>query len=345
MNRRLGSRRGSAAIVAAACAALVLGGCSGDTDPDAAGDDRPDEVGDCQEAEPAGTFEYTDGRGKEISLDTVPTTVVAQSSVAAALWDAGYQVDGVYGELGDDPGSTYQRGNVDLSKVTAIGSTWGEFDVDALAQMQPDLVMDYVFDGALWYVPSKQEKKIEKLAPILGVDGQPADVDEAIEMFMDLATRLGAEVECNEELSEAEEDYTEAIADLGEAAQGLTVLIASGTADTFYVVNPAKLPETATLEQAGLDILESDASDDTVFKEFSWEEVGKFADADVILADGRLGDDAWEQFGKIDTWANLPAVKAGQVYTWYAGAPYSYVAYAEILDELAEQLEGAKQLN
>lgn len=346
MNRRLGTRRGRAAsVAAAACTVLALSACSGDTDPDAAGEDQPDEVGSCQAAEPTGSFTYADARGGEVALDEVPTTVVAQSSVAASLWDAGYQVDGVFGELGDDPASTYQRGSVDLSKVTKIGSTWGEFDVDQFAQMQPDLVLDFVFDGALWYVPSKQEQKIEKQAPILGINGQPKNVDEAIQLFVDLAAKLGADTECSQALSDAKDDYEEALADVGKAAQGLKVLVASATENTLYVVNPAKLPETLTLSEAGVEIMGSDPSDDQVFKEYSWEEAGQFADADVVLMDARNTDAVLDKIETIDTWTNLPAVKSGQVYTWYAAAPYSYAAYAEILDELADQLEGSQPLD
>ncbi|WP_235738858.1 ABC transporter substrate-binding protein [Nocardioides alcanivorans] len=345
MNRRLGTRRGRAPFVAAAaCAVLVLSACSGDTDPDSAGDDKPDEVGECQAAEPEGSFEFSDARGKEIELDTVPTTVVAQNSVAASLWDAGYQVDGIFGELGDDPASVYQRGSVDLSKVTTIGSTWGEFDIDEYAQMTPDLLLDFVFDGALWYVPSKQEKKIEKRAPILGVNGQPDTVDEAIEMFVDLAGRLGADTTCNEALADAKDDYDEALGEVVEEAKGLKVLIASGTETTLYVVNPVTLPETKTLTEAGIEVMGADPADPLVFKEYSWEEAGQFADADVILIDGRNSEAVLAKMGTIDTWANLPAVKAGQVGTWYAGAPYSYAAYADILDELADVLENAEPL-
>lgn len=343
MNRRLGSRRRTA-LAAVACAALLASGCSGDTDPGASGDDAPGEVGDCQAAEPEGSFEYTDALGNEISLDEVPTTVVAQSSVAASLWDAGYQVDGVFGELGDDPGSTYQRGNVDLDEVKAIGNTWGEFDADAYAQMEPDLLIDFVFDGALWYVPSKQQKKLEKLAPILAVNGQPTNVDEAIAEFVDLATELGVDVDCNDALADAKEDYEEAVAELGEAGDGLEILIASATEDTFYVVNPSKLPETLTMTDAGLDVMAADPKGKVVFEEYSWEEVGDFADADVILVDGRVEETMLAQAEKADTWKSLPAVEAGQVYTWYAGAPYSYAAYAEIFDELADQLTDSEPL-
>ena len=121
--------------------------------------------------------------------------------------------------------------------MKAIGNTWGEFDADAYAQMEPDLLIDFVFDGALWYVPSKQQKKLEKLAPILAVNGQPTNVDEAIAEFVDLATELGVDVDCNDALADAKEDYEEAVAELGEAGDGLEILIASATEDTFYVDN------------------------------------------------------------------------------------------------------------
>ncbi|WP_141004871.1 ABC transporter substrate-binding protein [Nocardioides humi] len=275
----------------------------------------------------------------------MPTNVVAQSSVAAGLWDAGYQVDGVYGELGDDPGSVFQRGNVDLSKVEKIGSTYGEFDVDAYAKLQPDLLIDYSFGGVLWYVPSKQEKQIEKLAPIIGVNGQPKDIDEAIGLFTDLAAKLGADTTCNEELNAAKETYQEGLKKVGESAGDLKVLIASAAEDSLYIVNPTDLPETQTFEQAGVDLIEApDPDTGNVFTQLSWEKASEFADADVILLDGRNTEDVKKKLETIDTWANLPAVQAGQVYTWYAGAPYSYQSYTKILDELADDLAKSQDL-
>ena len=82
-----------------------------------------------------------------------------------------------------------------------------------------------------------------------------------------------------------------------------------------------------------------------IFEKLSWEKAADFADADVILLDGRTTPELKKTLEGIDTWANLPAVRAGQVYVWYAGAPYSYQEYAEIFGELAGQLENAKQLD
>lgn len=344
--RRYGARRAPIAVATAFTAALALGACSGDTDPGARDDSTDDTLAECQSAAPTGGFTYDDARGTELALDEVPTTVVAQNSIAAALWDAGYQVDGIYGELGDDPASAYQRGNVDLTAMTRLGSTWGEFDVDAYAAMEPDLLLDFSFGGELWYVPGKLEKQIADRAPILGLNGQPTTIDEAIELFVDLAGRLGADPTCDESVQDAKADYEEALADITAAERDLKVLVASGSDTSFWVVNPAALPETGTLEAAGVDLIApEDVPEGDVFKELSWEKAADYADADVILMDVRNTDAVKEKMEGIDTWANLPAVKAGQVYEWYAGAPYSYQAYAEIFGDLADRLEEAQPLD
>ncbi|WP_408897215.1 ABC transporter substrate-binding protein [Nocardioides sp. R1-1] len=344
--RRIGARRAPIAAATAFAAALALTGCSGDTDPGAQDDAGDDSLAECQSAAPTGGFAYDDARGTSVALDEVPTTVVAQNSIAAALWDAGYQVDGIYGELGDDPASAYQRGNVDLSEMTTLGKTWGEFDVDAFAAMQPDLLLDFSFGGELWYVPGKLEKQIEDIAPVVGVNGQPTTIDEAIEVFVDLAGRLGADPTCDDAVQEAKADYDEAVAEITANEKDLEVLVASGSDSSFWVVNPAALPETGTLAAAGVDLVTPEGvGEGEVFKELSWEKAAEFADADVILMDVRNTEAVKEKMKGIDTWANLPAVKAGQVYGWYAGAPYSYQAYAEIFDELADELEDARPLD
>lgn len=346
MTRRLRGPRRAPLLAAGVLAATATLAACGEGDTGGTAEDRDDTLAECQPAEPAGRFDYTDARGTKVALDEVPTTVVAQNSIAAALWDAGYKVDGVYGELGDDPASTYQRGNVDLAELTTLGKTWGEFDVDAYAKMEPDLLLDFSFAGELWYVPSKLEKQIADRAPVLGLNGQPKDIDEAIELFVDLAGKLGADTTCNEDLLEAKKDYQEALAEVTAQEKDLKVLVASGSDTSFWVVNPDALPETGSLEAAGVDLVTAEgAKAGEVFTELSWEQASDFADADVILMDVRNTDAVKKKMETIDTWANLPAVKAGQVYEWYAGAPYSYEEYADIWGDLAEQLEGAKALD
>lgn len=341
-------RRAPIATAAALAALTPLAACSGDTDPDAT-DAAADSVADCQSAAPAGGFSYEDGRGETVELDTVPTTVVAQSSVAAALWDAGYQVDGAYGELTTVDGELgYQAGDLDLDQVEVIGRTFGEFDVDQYAQLQPDLLVDYTFDGeSLWYVPQQQAKQIGEQAPEIGLNGSPEDIDAAIEMFVDLAGRLGVDTDCREELDEARADYEASYDELTAAADetDLDVLIVSATETSFYVANPEMLPETQSMTAAGVQLMAPRSGEPAIFHEFSWEAVGDYAEADVILMDARVSDEILEKMEGIDTWTGHPAVQADQVYPAYLAAPYSYEEYDDLFGDLAEQLEESEPLD
>lgn len=324
----------------AAGATLVLASCGGS---DAASSSASASTS-------TGPFTFDDARGETVEIDSTPTTVVAQSSVAAALWDAGYQVKGAYGELtpGADGELSYQAGNLDLDSVDVIGQTYGEFDTEEYALMNPDLLIDFSYDDStLWYVPQAQAEEVEGLAPTLAVPGTYSDTDTAIETFVDLAGALGADTD-SAELTQAKSDYEAALAAVGSVAEssGLTVAIMSPSKDSLYVAKPEALAEGTTLENQGLDLVEpTGSSEETdVFAQQSWEEATDYKDVDVILVDARTYDAYKADLEKIKTWTSLPAVEAGQVYPWYAAAPYSYASYASVFAELADDLGAAKAL-
>lgn len=345
MTRRI--RRAPAAIALAVAATLVLAACSGDTDP-VADDDTASSEG---ATTPAGPFEYTDGRGETVTLDEVPQTVVAQSSVAAALWDAGYQVDGVYGELAEVDGElNYQAGDIDLDEVENLGATYGEFKIEQYGLLDPDLLIDYTFDGeTLWYVPAEQSEQVFELAPSIGIDGNNfPTTDDAIEVFVDLAGRLGADVE-SDELAEDKEAYEAALEDISATAgdSELQAVFVSADADlaNFYIGDQKFFPELNTPAEAGLDIIAPKTGKAEHFHVISPEQLPDYAEADVIFFDARTLDLVKGELENVDTWASLPAVEAGQVYPWYAAAPYSYAAYGDIYQEMADQLAGAEVLD
>ncbi|WP_170323558.1 ABC transporter substrate-binding protein [Cryptosporangium phraense] len=329
-----------AGLAVAVAASLILAACGGsDTDSSSS-----------SSAAPAGPFEFKDARGKTVTIEKTPTTVVAQSSVAAALWDAGFQVKGAYGELTPDAGGklSFQAGNLDLKKVDVIGKTYGEFDTEKYALLDPQLLIDYTYDAkALWYVPQAQADRVEKLAPTLAVPGNYQTTDEAIQTFVDLAGKLGADTG-SDALKTAKTRYDTALKDISAVAKtsGLKVAIMSPGKDSLYVVKPAMVPEGNTLKAQGLDLMDATgkSKDTDVFAQQSWEEAPTYKDADVILVDARTYEGSKADLAKVATWANLPAVKAGQVYPWYAAAPYSYASYAKIYAELAADLKAAKKL-
>jgi iron complex transport system substrate-binding protein len=335
VNRRSTRLAGAAVLVAAS---LALAACS--SSPTAA---------PTSTAKASGPFSYTDARGTKVSLKTTPKTVIAQSSVAAALLDAGYQVAGAYGELTPDAAGklSYQAGSLDLSKLKVIGKTYGEFDTEKYALAKPDLLVDYSFDSkTLWYVPEAQATQILALAPSVAVPGNYKNTDVAIQTFVTLAGKLGADT-ASKALAAEKADYETSLKNVATAAaaSGLKVVVMSPSSDSLYVANPAYLPELSTLKDDGLDLIDPVKAAKDVFTQYSWEEASEYSDADIILVDARTYDAQKADLAKISTWANLPAVKAGQVYPWYAAAPYSYKAYAKIYQDIADELTKSKKLS
>lgn len=296
---------------------------------------------------PEGPFTYDDARGKTIELDSVPTKVVAESSIAAGLWDAGYRVDGVFGELGKVDGElNYQAGNLDLSELEVLGETFGEFDMEGLGLMDPDLVVDYSMDGkSLWYVPAAQVPQVEERSTTLAVSGTEArTVQGAIDAILELGEKLGLDTE-SEEIAEAEADYQAAVEEveaLAKEKQDLDILVVSMTPDQFYFSDPRMFPDLITLKEMGLNFVQPEGKP-VFFHAASWEQAGKY-DADVILYDARtLG--GIEKADSVPTWTRLPAVKAGQVHKWYPAPPSSYQAYTEIFTEIASWLKDAEKVS
>jgi iron complex transport system substrate-binding protein len=334
MAHRITRTAGTAALIAGA---LLLTACS--SGGGAASTDTASSAG-------ARSFSYTDYRGTTVKLDSIPKTLVAQSSIAAALKDAGIQVKGAYGELTPDKSGalSYQDGSLDLKDLTVVGSTYGEFDIDKYAQLNPSLLIDYSYDKkSLWYVPQAQADQVLALAPSIGVDPYYDDTDSAITAFVDLAGKLGADTA---KLASAKKAYLAAEADAESAAKtsGLTAAFVSPSPDTLYVAQPTLIPEGNTLKTAGLDIVAPKNTDGQVFQQLSWEQTAPYQKADVLFVDARSYDATLAALKDVAAWQALPAVKAGQVYPWYASAPYSYQQYTKVYSEFATALGEAKDL-
>ena len=111
--------------------AALLGGCGdGETDGRAAQTD--------------GSWEFTDDRGRKISLPRRPQRIVAQVGAAAALWDFGIRPVGIFGEQklsfaeggSANTGVDHRVGNLDLGAVEWVGTTYGEFNIEKYAALQ-----------------------------------------------------------------------------------------------------------------------------------------------------------------------------------------------------------------
>jgi iron complex transport system substrate-binding protein len=341
------TRRGFLAAGLGIVTALGLAACGSSPDEAAVADTHPDTTASTTAAGPGPTsdgFHYTDGRGQRIDLDRAPKVVVAQSSSAAALWDAGFTVAGVYGELQKVDGKLdYQAGNLQLDDMVVIGQTYGEFAIERYATLNPELLVDATMDGkTLWYIPQDAASTVLPMAPSIGMKMLGLDTPALIAEYVDLATRLGAPADSARAAAD-KTAFEQAVSAVRAKADGakLRVLAVSLTTDNFYVADPRDHPDLRHLAALGVDLVVPDEPAGAFFHEYSWERAGDFP-ADVIIYDVRGGDPIPDQVAKIGTWKALAAVGAGQVHPWKPAAPYSYRAYAPLYQDIAGWL-GADQ--
>lgn len=327
-------------LVAGLCALALAGSLA------ACADSETTEATAGKSTKADGPWEFTDDRGTKISLPKRPKRIVAQSHAAAALWDFGVEPVGVFGPQKRPDGSPDpQIGNVDLAKVTSVGSNFGEFNLEKYAGLKPDLVVTIMYGSALWYVPDESKEKIEGIAPVVGIKLDGVSAADAITRFGELAKSLGADLD-SDAVTTARGDFERASDKVKEAAKstsGLTVGMVIGQQDGYWVADPTWHGDAKYFTELGLDVVAPEKPDSAYgFEMLSWEQAGTYP-ADLLLEDARTVGLTTDQLAeKFPTWTLLPAVKARQVGAWHAETPSSYALYVQVLLDLAATVAKAK---
>lgn len=334
--RRL-SRRGLLTAAGAAGLTALLAGCGNDRDVPAAGS------GD-------GPWSFTDDRPQRVDAARRPSRVVAFTGVAAALVDFGLdaQIVGVFGETRRADGSRDpQAGDLDVDRVQILGNAWGEFNLEKYAALRPDLLVTHMYDpGALWYVPDESKDKILPLAPSVAVTTARVPMTRPIERYAQLAEALGADLSAPK-VTTAKARFAaaaDAVRQAVKANPGLRVMAASGSPDLFYVSNPKVSTDLMYFAELGVDLVQpTKLEQGDYFEALSWENAAKFP-ADLILLDNRSTALQPKDLAAKPTWAQLPAVRAGQVTPWDAVPRFSYAGAAPLLENLARAIRDAKKV-
>jgi iron complex transport system substrate-binding protein len=292
-------------------------------------------------------WEYTDDRGKKLTLKARPQRVVAYAGAAAALWDLGLRPVGMFGPSKRADGSQDpQSGSVDLNAVTSVGNTFGEFNVEKYLSLRPDLLVSVMYDKKLWYVPDDSAAKIEQIAPTVGLNVAKVGLTDVLGRFEKLARALGADTGATS-VTEAKAAFDKAgteLADAAKAAAGVRVLALSASQDAVYVTIPEYYPDLTHLAERGVDLVVPAKADPTGFWEtLSWENVAKYP-ADVIMYDARTQALQPDQLKSNAAWSRLPAVTAGQLIPWYSETPFSHRNLAPKLSEVATGLRRATKV-
>ncbi|MCP3819573.1 ABC transporter substrate-binding protein [Streptomyces sp. A3M-1-3] len=333
------SRRGLLAAGGALGLGALLAAC-GDSDTTKGSD---------KGAGKAGPWSFKDDLGKTASTKATPKNIVAFTGTAAALYDYGIEVKGVFGPTKLKDGKPdVQAGSMDISKVEILGNVWGEFNVEKYAALAPEVLITNTWDGTLWYVPEESKDKILKVAPSVAIAvGGDVSLTKPLERMAELAKSLGADLN-DKKVVDAKARFEKAAATLREAAKanpGVKVLVGSGSPDLFYVSTPKTSADLKYFEELGVTFVVPTKLDaGGFFESLSWENADKYK-ADVIMLDNRTGTLQPADLKAKPTWAQLPAVKAGQVTPRVTEPIFSYDKCAPILEELAEAIKKAKKVS
>lgn len=337
------TRRGLLAAGGTLGLGAALAACGGGTGEDGGS-------GEGTAAGRSGPWSFTDDRGTTVRLGKVPANIVAFTGVGAALYDYGIQVKGVFGPTRTKDGrADVQAGDMDVSKVTVLGNSWGQFSVEKYAALAPDVLISTMFDsvGTLWYVPDESKKKIAQLAPSVGVSVYDRQLTRPLQRMWELAESLGADMKAAE-VTAAKKRFEEASARLRAAAKakpGLKVMAGSASDQLFYVSGTHLSVDLEYFKALGVDFVEPPESAKEQggwYESLSWENVDKYP-ADIIMMDDRAS--ALQPAGITKaTWRRLPAVKAGQVIARSPEPILSYGKCVPLLNGLAVALEKAKKV-
>ena len=340
------SRRGVLAAAGGGAVATVLAACgSGSGSSAASGSGSTAKTG------AAGPWSFVDDRKQTVKASSAPTRVVAFTGTAAALVDFGLdqQIVGVFGETTLPDGKpTAQAGDLNVGKVTVLGNAWGEFNVEKYAALNPQLLVTHMYEpGALWYVPDESKDKIAKLAPSVAINVARVSLPTPIQRYAELAQSLGADLSAKK-VTDAKarfEAAAETLRTAAKAADGLKVLAASGSPNTFYASNPKIAADLMYFAELGVQFIVPDKLDSgDYFESLSWENANKYA-ADLILLDSRSTALQPAALTSKPSWNALPAVKAGQVAPWDAVPRFSYAGAAPLLENLAKAIQNAKKVS
>ncbi|MGY5008488.1 ABC transporter substrate-binding protein [Streptomyces sp. 900105755] len=339
------TRRGILAAGGALGLGAVLAAC-GDDGKSGGSSDK-----ETTAAAKSGPWTFKDDRGTTVKMDKVPANIVAFVGVAAALYDYGVSVKGVFGPTKTKAGKAdVQAGDMDVSKLTVLGNEWGQFNVEKYAALAPDVLITTMFDGAgtLWYVPEESKDKIAKLAPSVGISAYDRRLTVPLQRVWALAESLGADMTASK-VTDAKKRFEEASSRLRAAAKAhpdIKVLAGSAAQDIFYVSGSDLSVDLEYFKALGVNLVEPPASvlkaSGGWYESLSWENVDKYQ-ADIIMMDDRT---ATIQPADITqpTWKKLPAVKAGQVIARSPEPIFSYDKCVAMVENLAKAIETAKKV-
>ncbi|HEY6565955.1 MAG TPA: ABC transporter substrate-binding protein [Actinomycetota bacterium] len=328
-------------LVAIAGLAIISAACSDSAAPLADGGG----AGSASE----GPWTFTDDRPVTVTHDAVPQRIIAYEEDAATLMELGIRPIAIFGS-GPLEDNVFLEGQ-DLTGIESVGEVWGEIDIEKVASLAPDLIVNSYWastqSGGGWgFATKKQLETLEAIAPVVQFESGTSAIGTT-KRYLELAQALGADIEAPEVASQRQA-YDDAVARLEaavEANPGISVLaVAAIPSDQVYIADPSTFPDLVDLATSGVELMAPDTIDDGAWEYLSWEEATKYQ-PDLLMVDRRPSAPTFQDLLKVPTWTKLRAVEAGQLIPWKVPSVESFQLQADRIDALAEAIEGARDLD
>jgi iron complex transport system substrate-binding protein len=306
----------------------------------ACGDDSTSTEGDAKDA----AWTFRDDADEEIRLDAAPERIVMFEDVAASMIDLDVEPAGIHYINGVDGNALFE--DVDLDGVETVGTECEKLNVEALAALEPDLIVYMLWGEETFCLTPEQVELAEDVAPVLQIQAV-GESNEIRARYIELAEALGADldspeqVEKRERFEAAEERLKAAVA----ARPEISVIPMSLAPDYAGIAEPSAYPDLITLrDDFGVRFTgpfdPAAESTDTYWEEMSAETIAEHR-GDVIMMDAKNETPLQEKREAYPLWAGLPEVQAEQVVPWWVPGSFSYTRDAEALETLAEAIETA----
>lgn len=287
-------------------------------------------------------WSYTDSTGNTVTLDAVPTRIIASQDAAAGLIPLGIRPIAIYADSPVAEAKPLQ--GLDLTGIEIIGQAWEEVDIEKAAALQPDLVIaEYWPLDKAWSGGEKVYTALSQLAPITG----PTQGDSIVTLIEDyevLAESLGADLS-QPDIADKKAAFEASLAAFKAtvaAKPNLTALAVWAGTDALYVAATAGSAELVDFRNWGLKLIDPEVADDRGYWEtLSWENADKYQ-PDLIIVDNR-SDTTIETAKAQPTWTLMKAAAAGAVTDWPAFWLRNYGAYSSELDKLTAAITAADE--
>ncbi|MBL8592237.1 MAG: ABC transporter substrate-binding protein, partial [Devosia sp.] len=220
----------------------------------------------------AESWTYADGSGNTVTVDHVPTRIIASQDAAAGLIPLGIRPVGIYVDSAVAEAKALE--GLDLTGIEIIGEAWGEVSVEKAAALKPDLIVGewWPLDNT-WSGGADVVNALKPLAPITGPK-QGASIVTLIEDYEKLAQSLGADLAAPQVAADkaafeaAREKFKAAVA----AKPELTALAVWAGTDALYVAATEGSSELMDFASWGLKLIDPVVADDRGYWEtLSWE--------------------------------------------------------------------------